>query len=232
MHRLLLVEDDPDIVALLEHHFQLGGYQVENSGTATAALQKATEEQFDLIILDIMLPDMDGFAVCRKLRGSENRTPILMLTSRADEFDKVLALELGADDYVTKPFSIRELLARVKALLRRSMQIPVPASTITVDKDIAIKALCISRHHRKATLNGERLDLTSKEFELLYLLALHKGKTFSRFELLEAIWGVSFSGYEHTITSHINRLRLKIEPNINSPQYILTTWGTGYRFCE
>jgi two-component system alkaline phosphatase synthesis response regulator PhoP len=231
MNRLLLVEDDPDIVALLEHHFHLGGYEMENSASGTTALKAAVEGSFDLIILDIMLPDMDGFAVCRRLRGSENRIPILMLTSRADEFDKVLALELGADDYVTKPFSIRELLARVKALLRRSTQIPVPASA-TIDKDIAIKALFISRQHRKATLNGERLDLTAKEFELLYLLALNKGKTFSRFELLEAVWGVSFSGYEHTITSHINRLRLKIEPNINAPQYILTTWGTGYRFCE
>jgi two-component system alkaline phosphatase synthesis response regulator PhoP len=230
MNRLLLVEDDPDIFALLEYHFRLDGYRLENSATGAAALQKAKEEQFDLIILDIMLPDMDGFAICRKLHADENRTPILMLTSRADEFDKVLALELGADDYVTKPFSIRELLARVKALLRRSVQTTPPPTA--AEKDIVIKALCISRPHRKATLNGERLDLTSKEFELLYLLALNKGKTFSRFELLEAVWGVSFSGYEHTITSHINRLRLKIEPDINAPQYILTTWGTGYRFCE
>ncbi len=126
MNRLLLVEDDPDIVALLGHHFESAGYEVKNSPTGTTALKAATEGSFDLIILDIMLPDMDGFAVCRKLRAGENRAPILMLTSRADEFDKVLALELGADDYVTKPFSIRELLARIKALLRRSVQTPPP----------------------------------------------------------------------------------------------------------
>jgi two-component system, OmpR family, alkaline phosphatase synthesis response regulator PhoP len=154
----------------------------------------------------------------------------LMLTSRADEFDKVLALELGADDYVTKPFSIRELLARVKAILRRSALSAAPV--LVGEGEIVIKDFCIHRENRKATFRGQRLDLTAKEFELLLLLASNKGKTFSRFELLESVWGVSFSGYEHTITSHINRLRLKIEPNINEPQYILTTWGIGYRFCE
>ncbi|MBS1566231.1 MAG: response regulator transcription factor [Bacteroidetes bacterium] len=230
MNKLLFVEDDPDIVALLEHHFREAGYQVDSSSTGNEALLKASEQSFSLIVLDVMLPDMDGFAICRKLREKAIHTPVLMLTSRTDEFDKVLALELGADDYVTKPFSIRELVARVKALLRRSAQ--APAAPPEKEQELVIRDLRINRNNRKVTLRGERLELTAKELELLYLLASNPGKTFSRFELLESVWGVSFAGYEHTVTSHINRLRLKIEPDINEPTYILTTWGTGYRFCE
>lgn len=228
MNHLLLVEDDPDIVALLKHHFSLAGYQLTSCVTGGEALEKAAAGRFDLAILDITLPDMDGFTICRRLRQAGIMMPVLMLTSRADEFDKVLALELGADDYVTKPFSIRELQARVKALQRRA----APVAAAETGKEIIIKGLYIDHRGRKATLNGKRLDLSAKELELLYLLASNPGKTFYRFELLEAVWGVSFTGYEHTVTSHINRLRLKIEPDINAPQYILTTWGTGYRFCE
>ncbi|MHA4807319.1 response regulator transcription factor [Flavitalea flava] len=230
MNSILLVEDDPEIVTLLKHHFSAAGYQVSNCITGHEALQLVRAAPVDLIILDIMLPDMDGFAICRKLRELLIKVPILMLTSRSDEFDKVLALELGADDYVCKPFSIRELQARAKALIRRSVQADMPEKP--GEKEIVAKDLIINRENRKVSINGRRLDLTAKEFELLYLLASNKGKTFSRFELLEEVWGISFSGYEHTVTSHINRLRLKIEPDINQPQYILTTWGTGYRFCE
>lgn len=231
MNQLLLIEDDPDIVSLLLHHFREAGYGVTACSNGVAALQQLQGRAFDLIILDIMLPGADGFAVCRQLREQQVTAPVLMLTSRADEFDKVLALELGADDYVTKPFSIRELQARARALIRRTAQ-QQPAPVMAEEQDIVVKVLRINKNSRKASINGQRLELTAKEFELLYLLASNRGKTFSRFELLEEVWGVSFSGYEHTVTSHINRLRLKIEPNINQPQYILTTWGTGYRFCE
>ncbi len=230
MHHILLVEDDPEIVHLLKLNFDHSAYDLTVSNNGNDALQKTTEKIFHLIILDIMLPGMDGMEVCKMLRKRNVATPVMMLTSRSEEIDKVLALELGADDYVTKPFGIRELLARVKAILRRA-ESNITAASDTIN-EIEINDLYINREKMKASLKGERLDLTSKEFELLYLLAANRGKTFSRQELLEIIWGYSFSGYEHTVTSHINRLRMKIEPNIQQPSYILTTWGVGYRFKE
>ncbi len=229
MHSILLAEDDPEIVNLLKINFDASFYDLTTAGNGNAALQKATGQNFHLIILDIMLPGIDGIEVCRKLREKNISAPIMMLTSRSEEIDKVLALELGADDYVTKPFSIRELMARVKAILRRTETVAPVTETAN---EIQVKDIYINRTKMKATLKGERLDLTAKEFELLYLLASNRGKTFSRHELLEMIWGYSFSGYEHTVTSHINRLRMKIEPDIQQPTYILTTWGVGYRFTE
>lgn len=230
MHYILLAEDDPEIVNLLKLNFDASVYDLTTAGNGSAALQKATAKNFDLIILDIMMPGIDGIEVCKRLREKNITTPVMMLTSRSEEIDKVLALELGADDYVTKPFSIRELMARVKAILRRTETIvPVVAETVN---EIKAGEIYINREKMKATLKGERLDLTAKEFELLYLLASNRGKTFSRQELLEMIWGYSFAGYEHTVTSHINRLRIKIEPDIQQPVYILTTWGVGYRFAE
>ncbi len=230
MHQVLLAEDDPEIIHLLKLNFDSSVYELTVSTNGNDALQKALKQNFNLIILDIMLPGMDGIEVCRKLREAKNETPVMMLTSRSEEIDKVLALELGADDYVTKPFSIRELMARIKAILRRTETAQIAHTEII--NEINIDELYINREKLKATLNGERLDLTSKEFELLYLLASNRGKTFSRQELLEIIWGYSFSGYEHTVTSHINRLRMKIESNLQQPKYILTTWGVGYRFKE
>ena len=155
-----------------------------------------------------------------------------MLTSRAEEIDKLLALELGADDYVTKPFSIRELMARVKALLRRSEQPYASQSSADNASDIHIRDLYINKEKRQVLLNHHLLELTVKEFDLLCLLAGNRGKTFRRQQMLEDVWGYSFKGYEHTVTSHINRLRMKIEPDINEPVYILTTWGVGYRFTD
>ncbi|MEP6464671.1 MAG: response regulator transcription factor [Parafilimonas sp.] len=230
MHHILLVEDDPEIVHLLKLNFDSSSYDLSVSNTGDDALQKTTDNNFDLIILDIMLPGMDGMEVCKMLRKRNITTPVMMLTSRSEEIDKVLALELGADDYVTKPFGIRELLARVKAMLRRAESNATPTTNII--NEIEIEDIYINREKMKASLKGDRLDLTAKEFELLYLLASNRGKTFSRQELLEIIWGYSFSGYEHTVTSHINRLRMKIEPNLQQPSYILTTWGVGYRFKE
>jgi two-component system alkaline phosphatase synthesis response regulator PhoP len=229
MHSILLAEDDPEIVHLLKINFDAAQYDIIAAANGSIALQKALAKSFHLIILDIMLPGIDGIEVCRKLREKNITTPVMMLTSRSEEIDKVLALELGADDYVTKPFSIRELMARVKAILRRTeTAMPVTESV----NEIHVKDIYINREKMKATLKNERLDLTAKEFELLFLLASNRGKTFSRQKLLEMIWGYSFSGYEHTVTSHINRLRMKIEPDIQQPTYILTTWGVGYRFAE
>jgi DNA-binding response OmpR family regulator len=176
-----------------------------------------------------MLPDISGLSICKKLRDQNNQTPIIMLTSRSDETDKVLALEMGADDYITKPFGVLELIARTKALLRRTS--PAEKDTIEIPV-IEYKLLHIDKVKRKVLFNGERLDLTLKEFDLLFLLASNPGKPFSRNELLEIVWGFAFQGYEHTVTAHINRLRIKIEPDPNTPIYILTSWGIGYRFAE
>jgi two-component system, OmpR family, alkaline phosphatase synthesis response regulator PhoP len=230
MTQILLVEDDPEIVHLLKLNFDPSLYQLTESKNGSDALQKASAKNFHLIILDIMLPGVDGIEVCKKLRERNITTPIIMLTSRSEEIDKILALELGADDYITKPFSIRELTARTKAVLRRSES--KPAMPADVVNEIQVNELYINKEKMKASLKNKRLDLTVKEFELLYLLASNRGKTFSRQELLEMIWGYSFSGYEHTVTSHINRLRIKIEPDLQQPSYILTTWGVGYRFTE
>jgi DNA-binding response OmpR family regulator len=167
--------------------------------------------------------------ICKALRAKKIGTPIMMLTCHSEETDKVLALELGADDYITKPFGILELMARVKALLRRADNYLM---TELPKKEIFYKELHIDVDKRKACINGQRLELTPKEFDLLLLLATNPGKTFSLHELLEQVWGYAFTGYEHTITSHINRLRIKLEKDLNYPQYILTSWGTGYRFSE
>ena len=230
MTQILLAEDDADIVHLLKLNFDPSLYNLTVAKNGSDALQKATANNFHLIILDIMLPGIDGIEVCKKVRERNITTPVIMLTSRSEEIDKVLALELGADDYITKPFSIRELIARVKAVLRRSESKPEIANNAI--NEIQINDLYINKEKMKASLKNKRLDLTAKEFELLYLLASNRGKTFSRQELLEMIWGYSFSGYEHTVTSHINRLRMKIEPDLEQPSYILTTWGVGYRFAE
>ncbi len=230
MKRILLTEDDPEITRLLNLHFDDSIYELTNCNTGREAIAKAESEVFHLIILDITLPDIDGMDICKKIRAINSSTPIMMLTCHSDESDKVLALELGADDYVTKPFGILELMARTKALLRRSHDNGV--SDKEKKKSIMFKDILIDTDKRKAEVKGQRLDLTPKEFDLLALLASNPGKTFSRQELLEKIWGYVFAGYEHTITSHINRLRIKIETDLQYPQYILTSWGTGYRFSE
>ena len=230
MKKILLVEDDPEITRLLNLHFDESVYELTNCTMGKEAIAKVSSESFNLIILDITLPDMDGMDICKKIRSIDSSTSIMMLTCHSEESDKVLALELGADDYVTKPFSILELKARTKALLRRSQETALGEPQ--QKKNIRFKNIIIDTDKRKTEVKGERLDLTPKEFDLLTLLASNPGKTFSRQELLEKIWGYAFAGYEHTITSHINRLRIKIEPDLQHPQYILTSWGSGYRFSE
>ena len=229
MKNILLVEDDPQITTLLNLHLNSSTHVLTSCGRGQDALKNIERNEYDLIILDIMLPDISGLSICKKLRDQDNQTPIIMLTSRSDESDKVLALEMGADDYITKPFGVLELVARTKALLRRTS----PAETETAGKPfIEHGALHIDKVKRKVLLHGERLDLTLKEFDLLYLLASNPGKPYSRKDLLELVWGFAFQGYEHTVTAHINRLRIKIEPDPNTPVYILTSWGIGYRFAE
>jgi two-component system, OmpR family, alkaline phosphatase synthesis response regulator PhoP len=228
MKNILLVEDDPEITKLLQLHYKEPNYTLTTTPSGKEGLEKALTASFDLIILDLTLPDMDGMEVCKGVRDHKVSSAILMLTSKSEEIDKVLALELGADDYVTKPFGVRELMARSKALIRRSEQATqhIPEQ----DNEIVVKDLAIDLNLRKASLNGSRLELTPKEFDLLVLLATHPGKAFTRQELLEQVWGYTFSGYEHTVTAHINRLRIKIEANLDDPEYILTSWGIGYRF--
>ncbi len=228
MKNILLVEDDPEIVKLLQLHYKEPNYLLTATNSGKIGLEKALSGNFDLIILDLTLPDLDGMEICKGIREHKVSSAILMLTSKSEEIDKVLALELGADDYVTKPFGVRELMARSKALIRRAEQVPqnVPEQA----KEIIVKDLVIDRNLRKASLKGTRLDLTPKEFDLLLLLATNPGKSFTRQELLEQVWGYTFSGYEHTVTAHINRLRIKIETELDQPEYILTSWGVGYRF--
>lgn len=230
MKNILLVEDDPEIRNLLSLHLQTDACALKACANGEDALQALNQQVFDLIILDVSLPDSNGLELCKTVRKQDASTPIMMLTCFGEETDKVLALELGADDYVTKPFGILELKARTKALIRRGEQ--QKNNTKSEKRQLLCRELTIDTDKRKATIRGERLDLTPKEFDLLSLLASNPGKSFSRFELLEQIWGIAFEGYEHTITSHINRLRIKIEKDLHHPEYILTAWGTGYRFAE
>jgi two-component system alkaline phosphatase synthesis response regulator PhoP len=229
MKNVLLVEDDRTISDLINIHLKDMSCNVTRVFDGRDGLKEAVENNYDLIVLDIMLPNLDGLEICKELRKQENYTPILMLTAKSEEFDKVLGLELGADDYLTKPFGIREFTARVKAIFRR---IEALQRDQEQKNDISIGDLLIDVSKRRVILKGERIDLTPKEFELLQLLASHPGKTYTREQLLSILWGYSYNGYEHTVNSHINRLRGKIETDLSNPKYILTTWGVGYRFND
>jgi len=229
MKKVLVVEDDKSIADLLEIHLKDLNCEIAMAHDGSDGLQKATTEQYDLIVLDLMLPKVNGLDICKEVRRKDIYTPILILTSKSEEFDKVLGLEVGADDYLTKPFSIREFIARVKAILRRVEAIQKETGG---DADISIGDLKIEVSKRKVTLDDQRIELTPKEFDLLHLMASHPGKTYTREQLLNILWGYQYNGYEHTVNSHINRLRSKIEPDISAPKYILTSWGVGYRFNE
>jgi two-component system alkaline phosphatase synthesis response regulator PhoP len=229
MKKVLVIEDDKSIADLLEIHLKDLNCEVTTIQDGEEGLKSATSNPFDLIVLDLMLPKVNGLEICKEVRKKDIYTPILMLTSKSEEMDKVLGLEVGADDYLTKPFSIREFIARAKAILRRVEAIQ---KEIGSDSDISVSDLSIEASKRKVTLKGERIELTPKEFDLLHLLASHPGKTYTREQLLNILWGYQYNGYEHTVNSHINRLRSKIEPDISKPKYILTSWGVGYRFNE
>lgn len=231
MMKVILVEDDPQITQLLKLHLSPPEYQLRNFHDGATALDYANNHDFQLMILDIMLPGMNGMEICKKIREAKVSAPIIMLTARNEETDKVLALDLGADDYITKPFGVLELLARIKAVLRRT-EANASAGDNPPPATIVFHNIRVDYELRKATIDNTRLELTAKEFELLYLLASNPGRSFTRRQLLGMIWGIGFPGYESTVTSHINRLRMKIERHPNKPEYILTSWGIGYRFAE
>jgi DNA-binding response OmpR family regulator len=230
MSKILIIEDDRDIADLIAIHTSDIGFEAEKVHDGKDGLIRALENLFDLIILDLKLPGMDGMEICRKLRQEKVDTPIIMLTSKSEEIDKVLGLELGADDYMTKPFSIRELMARVKTVLRRGSQGSTKDSPKGEILEYTNFFLDIAKRNVKSY--GRQVELSPKEFDLLVLLASNPGKTYSRIALLNQVWGVDFEGFEHTVNSHINRLRSKIEKNMNEPEFILTTWGVGYRFKD
>ena len=229
--RILVVEDDRDIAQLVELHLRDMGCEPVLAHDGAVALELATSEHFDLLILDIMLPSVDGLEIARRVRASERYTPILMLTARSSEIDRIIGLEIGADDYLTKPFSIRELIARVKALLRRVDALS-KRENVADAKVLAYGDLRIDVDKRKVTLGRDVIDLTAKEFDLLLQFARHPGRVYTRAQLLDLVWGYGHDGYEHTVNSHINRLRSKIEKDHAQPSFILTVWGVGYKFAE
>jgi two-component system, OmpR family, alkaline phosphatase synthesis response regulator PhoP len=231
MEKALIIEDDHDIANLVSIHLKDLGFEVDKSYDGKDGLLKVLNNSYRIIILDIRLPGLDGFEICKRIRLEKINTPILMLTSKSEEIDKIVGLEIGADDYITKPFSIRELMARIKAIIRRS-EMTIHTSSPDKDQEIRYDGIYINVTLRIIEVKGKRIELSPKEFDLLVLFASHPGRTYSRGELLEKIWGYQFEGYDHTVNTHINRLRVKIESDLNNPEYILTTWGVGYRFRE
>ncbi|RMF56962.1 MAG: DNA-binding response regulator [Calditrichaeota bacterium] len=232
VNQILIIEDDVNIADVIEIHLNDMGYELDRAEDGVSGLERALSREYRLIILDLMLPGMEGMEVCKRIRSQNPYIPILILTARGEELDKVLGLEFGADDYVTKPFGIREFLARVKAILRR----------VEVDKEVGIAReikeplqfgnLIVDLHKRKVMVQGKLVELTAKEFDLLALFVSNPGRVYSRQELLDIVWGYHYNGYDHTVNSHINRLRNKIEADPANPQYLKTLWGVGYRFSE
>ncbi len=229
--KILIIEDDREIAHLVELHLKDAGYEATLAHDGNAGLEQALSKKFDMIILDLLLPGIDGLEICRRVRPVSPSTPILMLTSRSTEFDRVLGLEIGADDYLTKPFSIRELLARVKALFRRGESLKQEALQES-QKVVKAGDLTIDAEKRKVTLHGKEVLLTAKEYDLLFHFAKHPGRVYTRMDLLNLVWGYGYEGYEHTVNSHINRLRAKIEENPALPRFILSVRGVGYKFAE
>ena len=236
--QILVVEDDRDLSQLVQMHLRDAGYRCQISNDGADGLTQMETHDYDLIVLDLTLPRTDGLEVCRQVRAQGHYTPIIMVTSRGDELDRVLGLELGADDYLAKPFSMRELLARVKAVFRRGEAMAgeqnardsdCPAAH---DNVIETGQMRIEIEKREVRIDGKLAQLTAKEFDLLHHFACHPGRVYTRLQLLDAVWGLGYEGYEHTVNSHINRLRAKIERDPTQPQYLLTVWGVGYKFAE
>lgn len=228
---VLVIEDDKDISRLLELHLKDEGYSVTVVADGTSGLRQALSRPFDIVILDLILPGMDGLEVCRGIRNRKDYTPVLMLTAKSTDVDRIVGLEMGADDYLTKPFNVRELLARVKALFRRVEALRTKDAAAP-KKRIESGGLVIDPDKRKVTVRGTAVHLTAREFDLLLEFARHPGQVYTRAQLLDKVWGYSYEGYEHTVNSHINRLREKIEENPAKPRHILTVRGVGYRFAE
>jgi DNA-binding response OmpR family regulator len=223
---ILLVDDEPRIVQLVRDYLEHGGFTVLVASDGPSALRTARTGRPDLVVLDLGLPGIDGLDVARALRR-EGEVPIIMLTARTEESDKLVGLELGADDYLTKPFSPKELVARVRAVLRRAEGLQSPSDVIRVGPDVELDVARMS-----ARFAGRRVDLTKTEFQLLATMARQPGRVFTRAQLLDAVRGVAFESYERAIDAHIKNLRKKVEPDARSPQFILTVFGVGYRFAE
>jgi two-component system alkaline phosphatase synthesis response regulator PhoP len=227
---LLIIEDDDNISTAIEEYFSRAGYAVRTAPDGLAGIEAVVRNRPDVVILDLMLPKMDGLAVCKELRQKNPQMPILMLTAKDDVVDKVLGLEMGADDYITKPFSLREVEARIKSVLRRAAAM---ASDDVKDETPIVRGnLRVDPVRREVTIAERQVELTPKEFDLLRLFAANPGRVFPRKYLLEKIWDYSYEGYDRTIDSHINRLRAKIEVNPDNPQLVLTVWGIGYKFTD
>ncbi|RDW99520.1 response regulator transcription factor [Listeria kieliensis] len=232
MTKILVVDDETSIVTLLEYNIKKAGYEVITAFDGAEGYERAVSEQPDLIVLDLMLPKMDGIEVTKKLRQSKVDVPILMLTAKDEELDKIIGLELGADDYLTKPFSPREVLARIKAILRRAAkgdQFDKEASGSGEENKLVIGELEILPESYQAFLRGKALELTPKEFELLLYLAKHRGKVFSRDQLLDTVWNYDYIGETRIVDVHVSHLRDKIETDTKQPQYIKTVRGFGYK---
>ena len=231
-HRILIIEDDPDIARLVQMHLQDIDCKADIAVDGNEGISRFRAGEYDLVVLDLMLPGKDGISVCRELRSGEKYIPILMLTAKSSELDRVLGLEMGADDYLTKPFSIPELMARIKALFRRVDALS-PSHVAPADGElIQYGDLSIDQSKHKVSIAGRNVDLTAREFELLACFARNPGRVYSRTQLLDQVWGYNHEEYEHTVNTHINRLRAKIEENAADPKYILTVWGIGYKFAE
>jgi DNA-binding response OmpR family regulator len=227
LKQVLLVEDDDAVASAVRLHLEQAGFEVCHESNGINAVAKVKQQRWDLMLLDLGLPGMDGLDVCRKVRELRSELPVIILSARSHEAHKVLGLELGADDYLTKPFSMVELAARVRSLLRRLDQLKQNPQQPILELGAG---LTIDPIKRQVRLHGKDLELTLREFDLLYFLATHPQQAFSRNELIEQVWGASFDGYEHAVNSHINRLRGKIETDPRDPQWVLTVWGMGYKF--
>ena len=230
MEKILIVEDDANIAELVALHLRDAGCIVTIENDGIKGHDRALRETFDLFLLDINLPKMSGLEICRAIRKHKKYAPVMMMTAKSEESDIVTGLDVGADDYITKPFSVKELVARVRAVLRRTQAMNTDMTKM--GKVLQFSEMTIDVENRTVTLKGEYLDLTPKEFDLLYMLAKKPGRSHSRQQLLDGVWGYEFDGLEHTVNSHINRLRMKVEADVQNPTYILTTWGVGYRFND
>ncbi|MCE5148876.1 response regulator transcription factor [Staphylococcus simulans] len=227
--KILVVDDEQSIVTLLKYNLETAGYLVEVAYDGEEALQKLNAVQPDLVVLDVMLPKLDGIEVCKTIRSDRNLVPILMLTAKDDEFDRVLGLELGADDYMTKPFSPREVVARVKAILRRSKQVHSQKEEETDSEDVIIGSIKIRPEYFEVYKNNELLELTPKEFELLLYLIERQGRVITREHMLNSVWNYEFTGDSRIVDVHISHLRDKLEENPKRPKLIKTVRGLGYK---
>ena len=228
--KILVIEDNPDLADLLRLNLEDQQWETRHAADGQEGYDQALQDKQDLIVLDLTLPSMDGMEILKSLRNAGIKTPILILTSKSAEIDRVLGLELGADDYVTKPFSVRELTARIKAIFRRvGTETQAPARK---NPQVKAKDLSIDPDTRSVKIRDKAIDLTAREFDLLYYFASRPGRVFTRSQLLEKVWGYQHDGYAHTVNANINRLRAKIEDNPAQPDYILPVWGVGYKFRE